>query len=208
MNSKQEHDNDLYYCSITLRPIFHPIFCSDGRYYELKALYEWLIDNYNNLSPITRKPVTTITYDSRLKNALDKLNLEDRHEPYEKDEYLEPLINKVNASFMPYRQHGYKSVTTINACLIFYACYLLFTNEEAVECNSSTLLIFMTSTLLTDYLARCMTNDRCSFFALVDMPTTYLVSYLNNLNDPNLPALIQNEVDDDEIKDCPQNKIP
>lgn len=183
--AEQYEFSDLSCCLITRSPIRHPILASDGKRYELKELYEWLLD-HKNTSPLTREPVIWIHYDDRLKKELDRSNVSGRYEDYDKEEYLEKLINEFNSLYnTPRKQSVYKSIATINFCILLYASYLLLEDNNP-QIQTSSMLLYMLVGGLIDYLLRASSQDHHSFFSIANRPITTTINYLTSAKEPSL----------------------
>ncbi|CEG56917.1 U-box domain-containing protein [Legionella fallonii] len=195
MKEEQYENSDLVCCPITQQPIRHPIFASDGIRYELKDLCKWLLGN-NFISPITKQTITSITYDTKLKEKLDELNIPERYENYDKDEYQVKLTDAINSIYNPWKQSAYKSVATVNACLLVFFMYLLMEEENPMVQTKSTLLYIVFGGLI-DYLMRVSTNDRYSFFSLINRPVSALTNYI--LPPKEVPPVEEQKTDENQL---------
>lgn len=170
-------ESDLIQCPITCDIIRHPILV-DNRHYELKAFFTWVKQN-GYINPISKKSLTTITYDYDLKNELDRFNFSNRHANYEKDEMLNELMNGINP-VLQWKQSAYKAATTAFAVVFLYALFsTLFSREKEAQLNGSSLLLCLFASGLIDYFMRASRADRLRFFNTIDNMPTHIIHFIN-----------------------------
>lgn len=155
-------NSDLIRCPLTLQTLRHPILASDGRHYELRDLYKWLIKTDNQkISPFTRQPFTLVIYDCHLKQALDEMDIPERYKDYNTEKYLNTLLTAVNGTQRSQTPYPTKSIALFNGCLIVL-----------LACNSMSFFLpsFLISTgvSLSDYTIRWSTSNRYSLFSLIE----------------------------------------
>lgn len=161
--------SDMYRCPLTLEIIRHPVFASDGRRYEARDLSEW-VRRGNVISPVSKQPLTSITYDHALKNELDTIysedRSEDRHEDYEIDDYLPDLMARINTLYSPRKKAAYKAVINAQLLLTFYI-FFSTTVFDKEELDASSVLLSLLICSMTDFVLSMTKQEQCRFFHLV-----------------------------------------
>lgn len=91
MNSRYTYD-----CPISLQPMRHPVLASDGYFYEAQELSRCFEEHGLN-SPLTRQPITAVTYARIFAELIDKAGVEERYAPYDVSPVLKTLNDRVRS---------------------------------------------------------------------------------------------------------------
>lgn len=94
MLTRENIEHDLVYCPLSMGIMRHPVLASDGRHYELRILWQYFKRSENLISPVTRKPITSVIYDPFLKELIDAIygEDEDREDNYEHKIFYDELL--------------------------------------------------------------------------------------------------------------------
>jgi len=176
-------DPDLITCPLTHDILRHPILASDGRRYELDWLLKHLQtrekDKLPLISPVTSHLITSIDYDTQLKQVLDKNPLLERCESYDHIENLKTLSAYFTPPAIHWKKSAYKSIVSggIVGCvgLLIYCGVLgecIETNEQTAHMTSFSLQL-ATGVGFIDYCCRILSRDRLSLFSAVTRSPVY-----------------------------------
>jgi len=162
MDGRNRLDHDEIYCPISRSPMRHPIRLSSGYCCELELLLQMINISGSAICPVTRKKITSVIYDEKLKALLDENynNDSERHDDYSKDELLEQLNNII----YPFKKAAYNGlyIGTIAGLCTYYSLSNLFHSESMTHSDQINYSLALT-TLTTGIELTCQYMSRHQF---------------------------------------------